>query len=111
MVNELQSSKHGCQHWTELVAKFGCVILDQFDKKGRETNFPFSSEAAMVMLKNVVCSSLPTLASKSIIPSIHHSIVHFHGKYLVLRAKGKPGLKNAFRLLDYIFLVLKDMAG
>ncbi|CAD6220821.1 unnamed protein product [Miscanthus lutarioriparius] len=33
LVNELHRSKHGCQCWTELVAKFGCIILlDQFDK-------------------------------------------------------------------------------
>jgi len=72
MVNELHRSKHGCQRWTELVAKFGCfILLDQFDKKGRETVCPFSSEAEMVMLKSVVCSSVPTSASKSIIPRVH----------------------------------------
>lgn len=57
MVNELHKVNM-IASWNELVAKFGCIILlDQFDKKGRETICPFSSVAALVMLKSALCSA------------------------------------------------------
>lgn len=105
MVNELHRSKHGCQCWTELVTKFGCIILlDQFDKKGRETICPFSSEAAMMMLKSVVCSSVPTSASKSIIPRAHCAFpiaMEMPSSSCKRKARNKKKLHLDFRIMFF----------
>lgn len=88
------------------MAKFGCIIvLDQFDTKHRETICPFSSEAPLVMLESAVCSSVPTSASKSIILSFHCALpIAMEMLSYSCKRKAKIRKKNAFRLLDYVFL-------
>lgn len=87
------------------MTKFGCIILlDQFDKKGRETICPFSSEAAMMMLKSVVCSSVPTSASKSIIPRAHCAFpiaMEMPSSSCKRKARNKKKLHLDFRIMFF----------
>lgn len=59
----------------KLMKKFGCIVLlDQIDKRCRETICTFGSGAVQVMLKSVICSSVPTSASKSTDLSVHSAL-------------------------------------